>query len=389
MEENRKVELNNIEFILVVLISLFIGISMTFVYLKLDKKHSDNYIKASDSIQTIIDTYNNIKNNYYTELGEETLTDGAIKGMLEATGDPYSTFMDSTQYNNFNISLNGEYEGLGLEIANDGKDLTIVGIFADSPALEAGLKLGDILVSIDNNKFAASQDFADYVKNNSKKDFEIVINREEKEYIYNIEKRKITLKSVFSNITTGGDKKIGYIYVSTFALNTYEQFKEELEKIEKEDINSLIIDLRFNSGGELKTTEKILELFLDKTQIMYQTEDRDGKIEKVYSKGIATRNYPIVILTNSNTASASEVLAAALKDNLNATIIGEQTYGKGTMQTMLTLSDTTQYKITTKKWLTPKGEWIHGIGIKPDVEVKPDGEKDNQLETAKEYLKNN
>ena len=183
MEENRKVELNNIEFILVVLISLFIGISMTFVYLKLDKKHSDNYIKASDSIQTIIDTYNNIKNNYYTELGEETLTDGAIKGMLEATGDPYSTFMDSTQYNNFNISLNGEYEGLGLEIANDGKDLTIVGIFADSPALEAGLKLGDILVSIDNNKFAASQDFADYVKNNSKKDFEIVINREGKEYI--------------------------------------------------------------------------------------------------------------------------------------------------------------------------------------------------------------
>ena len=176
--------------------------------------------------------------------------------------------------------------------------------------------------------------------------------------------------------------------MSIFAANTYNQFKENLESLEKQGIDSLIVDLRDNSGGELNTATNIISLFMNKEKVIYQIEDKNGNVEKTYSKGKKDKTYPIVVLVNNNTASASEVLTAALKDNLNAKIVGEKTFGKGTVQTVMNTSTGEQYKLTTKKWLTPNGEWINEKGIEPDVEVKISKDKDNQLDEAIKCLTN-
>lgn len=386
MEENKTVELNNKEFIFVVFISLLVGFGFAFVALKFDNKKLNEYHKVDSNIQDIINVYNDIMENYYMDLDEKSIADGALKGMLAATGDPYSVYMEENEYSSFNISLKGEYEGLGIEITSYNGELYIVGIIPNSPATEMGLQVGDKLLSVDGNTYSNSQDFAEYVQKNDKKDFEIVLQRNEEKHTLVLHKKKIILKSVTSELMEEDGKKIGYIYLSTFAYNSYSQFKEALETLEAQNIDSLIIDLRNNSGGELKVTTNIVSLFLDKSNIIYQIEDKNGNRTKTYSIGNETKKYPIVILTNESTASASEVLTAALKENLYAKVIGRRTYGKGTVQTMLTMNNGSQYKITTKKWLTPNGNWIHGEGIKPDIEVEYN--TDNlELEEAKKYLK--
>ena len=389
MKENKKIQLNNSEFILVIFMSLLIGAGLTLATIRLSSKSTIDYVKVDSNIQTIIDTYNTIIDNYYLDVSETNIVNGAVKGMLDATGDPYSTYMDDQDYDNFNISLNGSYEGLGIEITKDGDNLVVVGIFADSPASESGLQLGDIIVAIDGQYSSnmSSQDFSQYVRNAKKVTFEILVRRENEEHTYTLKKRSIVIKSVVSSLIEEDGKKIGYIYLSIFANNSYPQFKEALEALEDENIESLIIDLRSNSGGELTVASNIISLFLDKSKIIYQTENRDGTRTKTYSTGAVTKKYPIVFLTNNGTASASEVMVAALRENLNSKVIGLNTFGKGTVQSLLTISTGDQYKITTKKWLTPQGTWIHGIGIKPDITVTLLEEYDNQLEAAKDYLK--
>ena len=182
--------------------------------------------------------------------------------------------------------------------------------------------------------------------------------------------------------------------MTIFANNTYKQFKTELEKLEKENIEYLIIDVRSNTGGHLTSIDSILDLFLGSKQIMYQFDDK-GKITKAYGTGNENKKYKIILLGNEDTASASEVLIASLKENLKATFIGKKTYGKGTVQELKNLTDGNKYKITIKKWLTPKGNWINDTkGIKPDIEVELDEkyfetyekEDDNQLQTAIDYI---
>ena len=241
----------------------------------------------------------------------------------------------------------------------------------------------------------ATADFVNMVAQSNDNKFDIKVKRNNQELTFTLIREKIELNSVFADIYETNDKKIGYINVSIFAGNTYKQFKSKLEELETEEVDSLIIDLRNNTGGHLTAVESMLELFMDSNYIIYQTEDKYG-VEKKYSDGNNTKTYPIVILTNAISASASEVMAAALSENLNATIIGETTYGKGTVQELKELSSGQQYKFTTKKWLTPKGNWINEVGIKPDIEVSlnenyynnPTSDNDNQLQKALEFLKN-
>jgi carboxyl-terminal processing protease len=383
------INLSNIEFILVVVIGVLIGVGTTLLCIK--PNHQFNgYKKVDSTIQSIIDSYNHIKTNYYKELDEDELVNGAVKGMLESIGDPYTTYMDESLYSNFNITLNGSYEGLGVEISKQGDDIVIVGIFGDSPATKAGLELGDIILSVDDLKSSeiSTAEFSSYVRNSNKTTFKVVIKRDGEEKTFEIKRERVILKSVTSKVIEKSNKKIGYIYMSIFAANTYNQFKENLESLEKQGIDSLIVDLRDNSGGELNTATSIISLFMDKEKVIYQIEDKNGNVEKTYSKGKKDKTYPIVVLVNNNTASASEVLTAALKDNLNAKIVGEKTFGKGTVQTVMNTSTGEQYKLTTKKWLTPNGEWINEKGIEPDVEVKISKDKDNQLDEAIKCLTN-
>lgn len=372
--------------IMTVVVSFVVGF-LTSNNLNKGKKYNyDKYLKRFTK------NYDYVLDNYYKKVDKDKLINGAIKGMVNSLGDGYSYAIDEESSDNFNIQLEGQYKGIGVEIVNtDDDQVVIYGVFENSPADKAGLKAGDILKKVDDMdcEKVKTSEISKYIRNSNNNSFKLIIERKGEKKDITINKEAVIIKSVKSKTFDKNDKKIGYLYISIFSNSTVKQFREELEKLEKEKIDALIIDVRDNSGGHLTTATGIISLFLDSDHIMYQTNTK-GKIKKFYSNGKETKKYPIAVLQNGNSASASEMLSAALKEEYNAIIIGEKSYGKGTVQELLDINGQVEYKITTKLWLTPKGNSINKKGVKPDVEVKldkeylenPSDEKDNQLQKA-------
>ena len=372
--------------IMTVIVSLIIGSLVTYNLNKEQSYNNDKYLKK------FVKNYKYVLDNYYKDVNKEELINGAIKGMVNTLDDGYSYVIEENESDNFNIQLEGEYKGIGVEIINleDGR-VSVYNVFEDSPADKAGLKKDDIIKKVDDMECTgvSTKDVSNYIRKNEKDEFKIIIERDEEEKELNLKKESVVIKSVTSKVFNKNGKKIGYIQMSLFSNVAVKQFENELKDLEKENIDSLIIDVRDNSGGHLTTATKIISLFLNSDHIMYQTNTR-GKIKKYYSTGNKTKKYPIVILQNHNSASASEMLSAALKEEYKATVVGETSYGKGTVQELSNLDDKTEYKITTKTWLTPKGNSINGKGVKPDVKIplneeyrnNPIEEKDNQLQEA-------
>lgn len=375
--------------VITALASLLTGFVITNKMLK-DKPVEEKTTNSS-ALDSFIHNYKYIVENYYGNVDENKLLDKALAGVLEALEDPYTAFIDQSQVNNFNIQLEGSYKGLGIEIYNDSSGLRILAVFEDSPAAKAGLRPGDVIIKLNGNDVTdvSSHDFTNMVKNNGSGEQSLTVLRGDEEINLKVSNEIVTLKSAVSNIITKNDKKIGYLLISIFANNTYSQVKKELENLEASGIDSLIIDVRDNTGGHLTSVENILSLFLDSTHIIYRTE-HNGKVDCIYSGGKSTKSYPIVVLTNQNSASASEILTVSLKEEYGATSVGKKTYGKGSAQELVSLPDGTQYKFTTKRWLSPKGNSIDNIGVDVDIEVEldesykknPSNENDNQLQAA-------
>lgn len=385
---------NGIEVVILLVIVSLVSIVITIVIKDYQYKDKNQSTISSSDFSEFIETYNYINSNYYKDINKKDLINGAIKGMLEAVGDPYTTLLDDNQSNTIDVLLQGSYEGLGIMVSNDSNNnIYITGIVEDSPASKSDLKVGDKLIKVNNKSFEGKKtsDLITYIKNSKETKFSLVVIRDEKEITIEVERKYIELKSVTSKVIEQSNKKIGYIYVSLFANNTDIQFSSALDDLEKSNIDSLIIDVRDNSGGHLTAVTNMISKFVDSKHIIYKTEE-NNKVIPYYSNGDKTKEYPIVILINNNSASASEVLAGSLRDNLNATLIGETSFGKGTVQELITLPDGSYYKVTTKKWLTPKETWVNEKGLQPDKEVKLadsyDGtdEKDNQLQEAIKYL---
>ena len=385
------------ETIMVSLSTLIVGL-VVGVLLNKTKIITKNAFIQDKYLGQFAQNYQYIVDNYYEEVDKQKLINGAIEGMTN-TLDEFSTYMDETDSNNFSITLNGSYSGIGVQIAEDkDKNIIVTAVFKDSPSEKAGIKPGDILLSINgkDSKELGATGFVKEVKNSEAKEIKIKYKREEEEKEVTVVRSVVELTSVKSETYDIDDKKVGYIYMSIFANNTYKQFKTELDKLEKQNIDYLIIDVRSNTGGHLTSIDSILDLFLNKKQIMYQFDEK-GKITKTYGTGNENKKYKIILLGNEDTASASEVLIASLKENLNSIFIGKKTYGKGTVQELKNLSKDIKYKITIKKWLTPKGNWINDTkGIKPDIEVELDEkyfetykeDDDTQLQRAFDYIKN-
>ena len=376
----------------VILISVIIALIFSLIGYFIGKKtnfENGDYSTATKEIQKFIEEYNYVLENYYGEIDKEELISGAIKGMLSSL-DEYSQFVDEDS-NNFSITLEGEYEGLGVGISlTTENEIIISTIYPNSPAEKAGLKIYDVITKFndENVEGLTTSDLVDKISNNE--NIKLTILRGTEELNFELKKEKIVIQSVHSEME---ENNIGYIKVDVFANNTYSQFQKALIELENNNMKSLIIDLRGNSGGHLLAVENMLSLFMNDTHVIYQTEDKDG-IEKIYSTGNKDKEYNIVILQNSGSASASEVMATSLREQLGAYIIGNTSYGKGTVQNLQTISGIGQYKVTTKKWLTSNGEWINEVGVKPDLEVSlsedyyknPILENDDQYQTAIKYL---
>lgn len=390
-EENK---FNFLEIILLMFMAFVVGVfASQAISLKIPILNNTTVIEDTSELTRV---YNLIINKYYGEVDKKELTSAAIKGMMNYLSDDYSMYFTEDEKNDFNERLNGVYTGLGVEITNDASNnAMIVTVFDNSSAKDANLKPGDIIAKINGEDVLGlgKEEVVKKIKGKSNYSFNMSVLRDDNLIDVKVVTKSITLSSVTSSVIEKDNEKIGYIYISIFALNTYDQFKEQLEELEKKKITSLIIDVRSNTGGHLTSVTSILDLFLNKTDVLYQIKSKD-KIKKVYGTETSTRKYPIVVLTNELSASASEILASALKEAYGAKTVGIKTFGKGTMQNMLDLENGGMIKVTTEEWLTSKGNKINKEGVPVDYEVKldekyasnPSKETDNQLQKAIEVL---
>lgn len=383
-----------IELMLVITISTIVGMLSAggAVFSIMQNKMEAN--SKTDELGEITNTYNKIVNNYYKEVNKDELIEGAINGMLSVLDDPHSLYLNDQDKSSFDDRLNGEYKGLGLEIANDlSGNVLIISIFENSAASESDLKVGDIINKVEGEivKGKNSSDVAYSIKQNKKDVLTLEIIRDSKTMEIEITKRLVTINSVSSKMI---DSKTGYLKLNIFANNSFSQFKSALLNLEKNNLSGLIIDLRGNSGGYLYTVSDMLGLFIKKGEVLYRTESQINKTE-VKDETEEHRNYKIVILVDSNSASASELMAISLRESYGAVVVGKTTYGKGTIQHVIDVGDNSAAKLTTQKWLSPKGNWIHEIGVVPDYDVdlsleyynNPIDIYDTQLRKAIELLK--
>lgn len=380
------------EVIVIILIAMIFGIIVGCLL-----TYTNKSIYNDDKLNEIINTYNSIKDNYYDNIDEDTLVNGAVNGMIDSLGDNYSNYMGDEATEDFTKSVDGSFIGIGVSVLFDGEYNKIVEVDVNGPAFKAGLKKDDVILSVDgkDTKGVYGNNLTKLVNGKKNTKVKIKVKRGDTVKTYSVVRKLIEIESVTSDIFKKNNKIIGYIDVDIIASNTYEQFKKNLDKLEKQNIDSLVIDLRDNPGGHLSQTKEILSLFFDKKIVLYQVRDKN-KTKKVYATGNISKKYPIVILVNEESASAAEIITASFKENYkNCMVVGTNTYGKGTVQQTIKLSTGTSIKYTIEEWLTPKGKNINKVGIKPDVELKqsqdylmkPSYENDSQLQGALEILK--
>lgn len=389
-KENKSTTFKLWEVIVITLVSSLI-MSLSTGYVAYRSKNLTNR-NNSKELNEFIMSYNNILNNYYDNIDESALVDAAINGMLKYLGDPYTTYLNENNTNILNESLNGTYEGIGVKVSeNENEEIVVRNVLDDTPASKAGILENDIITKINEKdlKGLSATDAVNLIKESATNEIKIEVKRNEEIKNFNLIKSSLIYPSIYKEIFNQNDKKIGYLEISKFSDTIYEQFNKSLKSIEESNIDSLIIDLRNNTGGYLSGATSIAELFLEKGKIIYSLENKTSK-EDTKDNTDEYRNYKVYVLINSGSASASEVLASALKYSYGATLIGTTSYGKGKVQRTSKLADGTMYKYTSAKWLTPNGDCVDGKGLTPDIYVElnkeyidnPTLENDNQLNTA-------
>ncbi|MCM8786221.1 MAG: S41 family peptidase [Candidatus Omnitrophica bacterium] len=336
-------------------------------------KWEDNTYK---NLELFIDALNIVKDNYVDTVENKKLIYGALKGMLMSL-DPYSAFLEPELKKELQIETKGEFEGVGMEITLKDGIITVVSPIEDTPAWKAGIKEGDKIIEIDgkSTKGMTTMEAAQLLRGKRGTKVTISVLREGAENLIKItlERDVIKIKSVKSKIYD----EIGYIRLTGFQENTPDDLKKILKEFNEKNLKGLILDLRNNPGGLLNVAIEVSEFFLPPNKLIVYTQGRNKKDStKFYSKYKPIWQKPVILLVNGGSASASEILFGALKDNYtNFLSIGTKTFGKGSVQNVIPLSDGSAIKLTIARYYTPKGICIEGQGILPDIEVKLEGEK--------------
>lgn len=382
--DNEDTSFSTFEVIIIILFSVVFGVVSG--YLLTYSNSSLSRIRSDKDLKELVETYDNILNNYYKEVDGKDLADAGIKGMVNALNDPYSYYLDQYTTSDFDKSVSGEYVGIGITVQFEEGYNKVIDVVPDGPAYKVGILEGDIILSVDGNDCYNLYPEKLNELIGGKVDTPVVVSvlRNKISIDYKIIREKIELWSVESDLL---ENNIGYIKINLFSANSYKQFGELLNKLEDNGINSLIIDVRDNPGGHVSQTNKILKMFFKKKTVLYQTES-NGKKSKVLDDTKEERNYPVVLLVNGVTASSSEILVSCFKDNYkDATTIGTKTYGKGSVQKSISLGNGSSIKYTVQKWYTAKGKFINNLGIDPDIVIEKDS-NDSQLLKAISLLKN-
>ena len=383
---------------LIILVAIITFIATTiFIYNYLGNNKDTKYVMLPtidkgvsseiSKVKAIIDKY------YMGEFDEQELLDSALVGYVDGLNDEYSEYIPKSEMENFETKTTRKYNGIGIYYGKttDNK-MVIVSPIKDSPAAKAGLLPGDEILKVDDYEVTSEStltDLSNIIKGEVGKSVKLKIKRGDQILEFDVPRENIKLHQIYTEVL---DNQIGYMDIYSFDEGTSEQFKNKYNELKEKGIKGLIIDLRNNPGGIVQEATGIADAMIEKGKTILITKDKDGKEEITESEEEPIVDVPVILLTNNNSASASEILAGALKDNGVARIVGEKTYGKCVIQNVFTLSSGAGLKITTNEYFTPNNNKINKIGIEPDIEVSlPEElkdelsipfEKDTQLKRA-------
>ena len=392
VETKKKKKPGRIKKLILTLLVLAVGFSggLLFAYSGVLSGGSLNYvsvIKKLNMLQEYIDAY------YLDDYEQENLESGLLNGFMSGLGDPYSCYYTKEDYQSLTEEDSGEYKGIGITVMQDSLtgEVVIEQVMKDQPAYKAGIESGDVITAVDNEKVEGLRlnEVVHRIKHSKDEKVKISISREEKELEFLVDKANIVIQSVESEMKEG---TIGYISVSQFIENTDEQFIEAVDKLEKEGMTGLVLDLRDNGGGLVDSCVNMVSRIIPEGDLIVYMEDKNGGKIEYNSNSDKVLDVPIVILVNEDTASASEIMTGCLKDYGLAEVLGTQTFGKGIVQSIVPFVDGSAMKLTVAKYYTPKGNDIHKVGIEPDIKMEisetewkaaqKNPEKDTQLKKA-------
>lgn len=332
-------------------------------------------VASTDELAKVHALYDVLEKNYYKKIDTDKLVDGALKGMTEALDDPYTTYLEKPEATELNESLSDSFEGIGATLTLvDGIPQIAQAPIKDTPAEKAGLKAGDQILAVDGKETTGKSltEIVNQVRGEKGTNVTLTLKRNEETFKVTLTRDKIPLYSVTSSI----DKEqpnVGKIEITTFAEKTATELKEAVESLRKQGATAFVIDLRQNPGGLLDQVSNMTSMFLKDGQTIVQLEDRDGNLQKTVASKELDGGFkvtePTVVLVDGGSASASEIFAGAVNESANIPLVGTKTFGKGTVQTITEYQDGSEVKLTIKKWLTPKKNWIHEKGITPTIEV--------------------
>lgn len=358
---------------------------------KLVSKREYDFVKQFGKM---IPVKNIVEDNYIEKIDQDKMVEGAIKGMVDSVGDPYTVFMNKKEYEDLMTQTSGSYAGVGIYVGDKDGKIVVIAPIEDSPAEKAGIKSGDIIYKVNDVEVSTKEmdKAVSMMKGKEGTDVKLTILREGTEpKDYNVKRAKIVLKTVKGEMLKDN---IGYIRITTFDEHTSEEFKTALSNLKAKGMKGLVLDLRDNPGGLLDQCVKVADELLGEGTVVYTVDNKGNKeIQKSDAKKLEV---PLTVLVNGGTASASEIVSGAVRDFKAGTLIGTKTFGKGIVQQIIKLGDGTGVKVTMARYYTPAGESIQGKGITPGIvlelpktnkneELTP--EKDIQLQKAIEVIK--
>lgn len=377
---------------IIIIITMLLSSFLTFMVLQrydlsvlieqnsINNKIDNGIVKETEQVpqdlKKLTEVYEKILNVYVIQQAESDLIDGAIRGMIQTLKDPHSIYMDQKEAEDFFKSLSDSFEGIGAEVTMENGRVTIIAPIKGSPSEKAGIKPRDQILKVNGESLEGLNLFEAVNKirgpKGTKAVLEVMRSGLNDPITITVIRDEIPIKTVHSETITSKKGTIGKIEITNFGEKTSKEFKVALSTLEKEKIKGLIIDVRGNPGGYLQSVLEIGNLVVPNQGTIVQIEDKTKKIQTYKSK-LDEAKYPIVILTDGGSASASEILASALQEAGKYPVVGEASFGKGTVQNPFELSDGSNIKLTVAKWLTPNGNWIHEKGVQPDVKVsQPD-----------------
>lgn len=368
---NSYIRIRKFKFVMLIFILVFASVATTAVALSFGEESTAS-IAAHDrkEFKKLYSAYDKLQKEYYKDLDNEKLINGAITGMLGALDDPYTDYMNEDEAKKFSESVNSSFQGIGAEVQEKGGFVTIVSPIKGSPAEKAGLKPHDQILEVDGKSIRGMSANEAVMLIRGKKGTKVTLTIQRSgtpdPIKYTIVRDDIPIDTVYAEMLENGVAKI---QITSFSAHTTKELKAALENLEKKGMKSLVLDVRQNPGGLLPEAVSISDMFVPKGKLLFQVKYKDGRVEEYRSKDDKKVNVPVVLLIDGGSASAAEILAGAVSESAEIPLVGTKTFGKGTVQTQADFKDGSNLKFTMAKWLTPSGNWIHQKGIEPDYKV--------------------